>query len=73
MLLPANAFTSMPPPRPSPTAATVFATANPVPSVPAVIRNIAGSISGEASQNAITADSGAPTASSAEMSDRLRS
>ena len=66
-LLPAHAFTSNPPPTPSPTAATVFATAKSVPSVPAVIRNIAGSISGEASQNAITADSGAPTASRAEM------
>ena len=65
--LPAHAFTSRPPPTPRVTAATVFATANPVPSVPAVIRNIAGSISGDASQNAITADSGAPTASSAAM------
>ena len=38
-----------------------------MPSVPAVTRNIAGSISGDASQNAITADSGAPTASRAAM------
>ena len=66
-VLPAHAFTNNPPASQAPTAATVFATANPVPSVPAVIRNMAGSISGEASQNAITADSGAPTASRAEM------
>ena len=32
-----------------------------------MIRNIAGSINGDASQNAITADSGAPTANSAAM------
>ena len=38
-----------------------------MPRVPAVIRNIAGSINGDASQNAITADNGAPTASSAAM------
>ena len=38
-----------------------------MPSVPAVIRNIAGSIKGEASQNAMTADKGAPTASKAAM------
>ena len=56
-------------PAPASPLATVFnqAAAKPVPSVPAVIRNIAGSISGDASQNAITADNGAPTASSAAM------
>ena len=49
------------------TAASVLASAKSKPSVPEVIRNIAGSISGEASQKAMTAPKGAPTASIAAM------
>lgn len=45
-----------------------MAPANLIPSTPAVSTNIDGSITGEASQNAITADSGTPMAKSAAMS-----
>ena len=56
-----------PPNRPRLTAAAVLASANSIPSVPDVIANMAGSISGEASQKAMTAESGAPIASKAAM------
>ena len=62
-----RAMTVKPPNMPTPSAAMVFARAKSKPSVPEVIANIAGSISGEASQKAITAPSGAPTASSAAI------
>ena len=42
------------------TAATALATAKSQPMVPEVMRNIAGSMIGEASQKAMTAPSGAP-------------
>ena len=45
----------------------VFATAKSRPSAPVVMANIGGSISGDASQKAMTADSGAPIARSAAM------
>ena len=56
-----------PPIRPTPTAAAVLPMANGQPSAPAVMRRAAGSISGEDSQNAITAETGVPSASSAAM------
>src|SRR6056297_782158 len=58
----AISLTVRPPASPRATAATVLATAKSNPSPLAVIANIAGSMSGEASQNAITAESGAPAA-----------
>ena len=45
----------------------VFATAKSRPSAPVVMANIGGSMIGEASQNAMTALSGAPMARSAAM------
>ena len=63
-----NARTTRPPKSPSPIAAKVLASANSKPSTPVVSTNIDGSITGEASQNAITADRGTPIASSAAMS-----
>ncbi len=48
-------------------AAAVLASANSAPSTPVVSTNMAGSIKGDASQNAITADSGTPMASSAAI------
>ena len=60
-------ITAKPPNIPSDTAAIVLASAKSNPSVPEVIANIAGSMRGEASQKAMTAPSGAPTASSAAM------
>ena len=56
-----------PPKIPKLTAVTVFATAKFHPKVPEVIKNIAGSISGDANQNAITAPKGAPNASNAAI------
>jgi len=52
---------------PMASAATVFATAKPPPSVPAVNKNMAEPISGEASQNAITGASGTPMTNSAAI------
>jgi hypothetical protein len=48
-------------------AAMALATAKSHPNVPEVIKNMTGSIKGEASQNAITALSGMPSASRAAM------
>ena len=63
-----SASTVNPPRRPIPAAATVFATANPVP-IPAAVRtNISGSMTGEASQNAMTGASGTPAWSIAAIS-----
>ena len=57
-----------PPPNiPIPTANIVFPIAKSQPSVPLVIKNMAGSIKGEDSQNAITALNGAPIARSAAI------
>ena len=56
-----------PPNIPTLIAAIVLAMAKSHPNVPDVIRNIAGSIKGEASQNAMTAPSGAPSANNAAM------
>src|SRR5215470_10124572 len=47
-----------------PTAASALATANPMPSVPAMTKNWVGSISGEAIQNAMTGANGTPAANS---------
>ena len=49
-------------------AATVLATANSVPTTPAVSTNMDGSMTGEARQKAITADSGTPMYSKAAIS-----
>src|SRR3546814_11542178 len=56
-----------PPNRPRPMAASVLAMANSLPSTPAVSTNMEGSMTGEASQKAMTADSGTPMASSAAI------
>ena len=57
----------IPPNTPSPTAAMVLATANSTPRTPVVNTNIDGSMTGEASQKAMTADRGTPIASSAAI------
>jgi hypothetical protein len=49
---------------PIPTAEIILATANPVPSVPAAMKNCVGSMSGDEIQNAITGASGTPAPSS---------
>ncbi len=48
---------------PMPIAPTSFATAKPMPSVPAAMTNCVGSISGDAIQNAMTGASGTPAPS----------
>ena len=63
----AKAFTAKPPKSPNPTAETVLAMAKSNPKVPDVIKNIAGSIKGEANQKAITAERGAPATKSAAI------
>jgi len=56
-----------PPTSPTPTAAAVFASAKGNPSVPMVRKNMDGSMSGEASQKAMTAARGTPMPSSAAI------
>ncbi len=51
-----------PPNTPRATAKIAFPMAKGHPSAPAVINNVGGSISGDDNQNAITAESGAPSA-----------
>ena len=60
-----SAMTVNPPNSPKPTAAKVLPMAKSTPSAPDVITNIAGSMIGDDSQNAMTADSGVPIASRA--------
>ena len=64
---PENAIVVRPPKVPIPMAAMALAIAKSHPSVPEVIKNIAGSIKGDASQNAITALSGIPSTNKAAM------
>jgi hypothetical protein len=63
-----STWVAKPPNRPIEMAASVLATAKCSPSTPEVRTNIAGSMTGEASQNAMTGPSGTPMASSAAIS-----